>query len=137
MSKDKKLREILEPETPRLRPEAAARLEFQVEEALRRRGARQPWRMALAAAPILAALLLLLWFKPWSGVEAPQYRLLDEKGFMEALTEYREDGGTLDGIFDADDEETTDYASDNWTNDDWQSFQEALEEFQLTENGGA
>lgn len=136
MSKDKRLRETLEPETPRLRPEAADRLQLRVEEALRKRSTRRPWRLALPAAPALAALLLLLWFKPWSGGETPQYRLLDEEGYLNALTEYRDEGGSLNDVFDYD-EETTDYASENWTDDDWLSFQEALEDFQLTDNGGA
>ncbi len=137
MSKDKRLREILEPETPRLRPEAADRLQLRVEEALQQRGTRRPWRLAMTAAPALAALLLLLWFKPWSGGEPPEYQVLDEKGYLKALTEYQASGGSLNDVFDANNETSTDYASDNWTDEDWLSFQEALEDFQLTDNGGA
>ncbi len=138
MSKNRKLREILEPEAPRLRPEAAARLELRVEEALQRRDVRRPRLLTLAAVPAIAALLLLvLWFKPWGGGEANEYRLLNEKGYLNALTEYRESGGSLDDVFEADNDNGTDYASENWTDDDWLSFQEALEDFQLTDNGGA
>ena len=137
MSKNNRLREILEPKAPRLRPEAADHLELQVEEALRRRDNRRPWRWALPVLPAAAALLLLLWFKPWSGGKAPEFHLLDEAGYLQALIEFRESGGNLDDVFEDDDEETTDYTSENWTDDDWQSFQEALEDFQLTENGGA
>lgn len=135
MNEDKRLREILEPEPPRLSPEAVGRLEARMDEALNAREAKRPARWPLALAPVAIALALLLWFRPWAGDPAtPKFLLLDEETYLSELIEYREAGGEVDEIFETD--EDTNYEHDNWTDEDWQAFQETLEGFQLTDNGG-
>lgn len=137
MSDDKRWREILESEPPRLRPEAAARLDARIDEALRARTKQRARRWTLSLVPALLVLALILWMHPWRGEEqAPGFFLLDEESFLSGLAEYRDAGGELDGIFDADDEDYTDYETEHWTDEDWQSFQNALEGFQLSDNGG-
>lgn len=136
MSEHDRLRKILEPAPPRLGREAADRLDARIDQALRAPG--KPWwrRGSLALAPALAALLVLVLLKPWAGGDAePDFFLLDEESYLSALVEYQEEGGTLDGIFDVD-EENDDYNTESWSDADWSDFQAALEDFQFSDNGG-
>ncbi len=133
-SEDKRLREILEPEPPRLSREAADRLEARVHDAVNAREAKRPALWPLALAPVAIALALLFWLRPWAGdPAAPEFLVLDEETYLSELIEYRDAGGEVDEIFEADD---TNYEHDNWTDEDWQAFQESLEDFRFTDNGG-
>lgn len=135
MTRNKQLRDILEPEPPRLSPDAAARLDAAVDEALSR-GKRRPWsspRIALVAAPALLAILFaILWLRPAN--ESADFWLLNEEQFVTVLSNWEDQEEALAALYTTDLDEYDD--TENWTDSDWEAFQQDLEGFQLADNGG-
>ena len=143
MTEPDRLRELREPEAPRLSAAAAARIESRVEAALAGSAPRRAPRWALIAAPALLVLLALVWWRPWQdGAPAPEaggYFVLSEEEYLEALADYEAEGGDLDAVLDGEDSTSAndiDFDNSNWSDEDWKRFQQELEDFQLTDNGG-
>lgn len=145
MTEHDRLRELLEPEVPRLSAAAAARLESRVEAALAARAPRRAPRWSLVAVPALLALLALAWLRPWqdrsAAPEAGGYFVMSEEEYLEALANYQAEGGDLEAVLEGEDGDATssddiDFDHSNWSDEDWKRFQQALEDFQLTDNGG-
>ena len=126
MKNDRRLREILEPEAPRLSPEAATRIAARVREAAggRRRMPVLGWAMAAVPALALAAILFLT--LP-HGTSVPEFSLLDENSLVAALSEWEAGGGNLNGILETD-IEWNDLELDD---EDRATFLDELENFDL------
>lgn len=126
MKNDRRLREILEPEAPRLSSEAATRIAARVREATdgRRRMPALGW--AMAAVPALAIAAILFLTLP-QGSNVPEFSLLDENSFVAALSEWEAGGGSLNGIFETD-IEWNDLELDD---EDRATFLDELENFDL------
>jgi len=143
MTERNRLRELLEPEAPRLSQAAAARLATRMEAALAGPTARRAPRWAFVAAPALLALLALAWLRPWQSEtpapEASGYFVMSEEDYLRALADYQASGGSLDSVLtseDSDDADVVEFDHSNWSDEDWKLFQRELENFQLTDNGG-
>lgn len=143
MTEHDRLRELLEPEAPRLSATAAARIESRVEAALAGAAPRRAPRWSLVAVPALLLLLALAWWRPWQesapAPEAGGYFVMSEEEYLEALAAYQAGGGDLDAVLDTEDSassEDIDFDNSNWSDEDWKRFQQELENFQLTDNGG-
>jgi len=145
MTEHDRLRELLEPEAPRLSAAAAARIESRVEAALAGAAPRRAPRWSLVAVPALLALLALAWLRPWqdrsAAPEAGGYFVMTEDEYLQALADYQAAGGSLDTVLETEAGDTAssddiDFDHSNWSDEDWRRFQQELEDFQLTDNGG-
>jgi len=143
MTEHDRLRALLEPEPPRLSAAAAARIESRVEAALAGTAPRRLPRWSLVAVPALLALLALAWLRPWQerglAPEAGGYFVMSEEEYLEALADYQAGGGDLEAALESADEASAagiDFDHGNWSDEDWKRFQQELEDFQLTDNGG-
>ena len=132
MNKDRRLRDLLEPEAPRLDPAAATRIEARVREAAGQGTRRAPWLgWAMAAAPALAlATLLFLSVRP--GPAPVSYTLLDEASVVEALGQWDDSELDLSEYIDSE----TDYDGTDWNSlelddEDRSAFLNELENFDL------
>lgn len=145
MTEHDRLRELLEPEAPRLSAAAAARIESRVEAALAGAAPRRAPRWSLVAVPALLVLLALAWWRPWQdsapAPEAGGYFVMTEEEYLQALAAYEAEGGDLEAVLDSEDSDSAssddiDFDHSNWSDEDWKHFQQELEDFQLTDNGG-
>lgn len=143
MTEHDRLRELLEPAAPRLSAAAAARIESRVAAALAARAPRRAPRWSLAAVPALLALFALAWLRPWQerAPEAGGYFVMNEEEYLEALADYQAGGGDLETVLDAEAGDAAssgdiDFDHSTWSDEDWKRFQQELEDFQLTDNGG-
>ena len=142
MTEHDRLRELLEPEAPRLSQAAVARLENRVESALAGSAPRRAPRWSFVAVPAFLALLALAWLRPWQGeTPAPTaggYVLLSEEEYLSALADYQASGGDPDEVLTTEDstDDGVEFDHSNWSEEDWKLFQSELESFQLTDNGG-
>lgn len=132
MNNDRKLRDLLEPEAPRLDPAAATRIEARVRDAARGGSRRMPWMgWAMAAAPALVlAALLFLSVRP--GPAPVGYTLVDETSFVEALGQWDSAGLDLgeymEEALDSDDIDWNDLELDD---ENRNTFLDELENFDL------
>ncbi len=137
MNSNERLRKMLEPEAPRLSPEAATRLNATVDEALSRRARRRVrgWRTTLVLAPALILLVILVfWAGPFGGGEsAPKHLLLSKEEFLAALDGRDDVSGVFDEYLVA---SLDDMDTNNWNDTDLEGFRRELESFQPADEGG-
>ncbi|MCP4550013.1 MAG: hypothetical protein GY835_26440 [bacterium] len=140
MNSIKEIRDVLEPETPRLSADAASRIEATVEHTLsnsqgKRRLRQRPGLFVPAiAVPALVLIITLILINPFGrGEISPKILLLNEEQLMANLEQMIGTDVDVEGIYYGDDVE---FVSDNWTDDDWNAFTENLEDFQLSDTGG-
>lgn len=132
MTDRRHLRDLLEPETPRLSSDAARRLDARVAEALAARRPR-PRAPILAGAPILVVLALLAWLAVRAPERGPEpLWLLDENEFVAALESW---DGDLDEITYGGEDMVFD--DESWEDADWQAFREILEDYDPLDTGGS